>query len=485
MSEDCLSLDVFIPPNRASPGSPLPIIFWIYGGSLVFGSTSAYGDLAILAERTNSIVVAPNYRLGLLGFAALPAFAVDDPRGNATGSGNYGLTDQIVALQWTHTHARALGGDASTVTVIGQSSGGTSILGMLRAPTALPFFTRAVSLSASPNITMRPAAKHAADAKLFLANTPCAVASESAAPDATALRAVASCLRRLSPQAVIAATDPAYNTAPILAESFPSGPPPAALPWAPMLYVDGVTIPTAAPARGALVGKTVVLQTVQAEDMFGNVSVTMMDQWTRGDAVEWMTARLAPAYGAAAGRAAALLYDSAVAAAPRTPADLGNPLVLTYTIASAANVHCGHPLIADEIAASGARTYFVYYAAATEHRMAYTPERDDFSKCVPTSRAPIHCSDWLAATLQYDGWDIFCPYNATASDIRVGDAIANQWRTIAATGEFTAWSEWGSGRRVPVMLTSDAPDGEPFEGLTLVCDALRGLGIGQEWWWVN
>ena len=103
-------------------------------------------------SQTNN--VAPSYRLGALGYLALPELAAGDPRGTA---GNYGLTDLQAALQWVKANAAAFGCDGQRVTLYGQSSGGTNILALLANQGTQELATAAVSLSGSPNISALPA----------------------------------------------------------------------------------------------------------------------------------------------------------------------------------------------------------------------------------------------------------------------------------------------------------------------------------------
>lgn len=95
-------------------------------------------------------LVAPNYRLGALGYLALGELAADDPRKVA---GNYGITDLLLALQWVQRNAEAFGCDTSRVTIYGQSSGGTNIFALLASAQAKGLFQAGISLSGSPNIT--------------------------------------------------------------------------------------------------------------------------------------------------------------------------------------------------------------------------------------------------------------------------------------------------------------------------------------------
>jgi len=141
MSEDCLSLNVWAPANAR----PLPVFFWIHGGSLAggTGSDSMY-DGSRLAER-GLIVVTINYRLGVLGYLAHPALSAESPDHI---SGNYGLLDQIAALRWVKRNVAAFGGDASNVTIAGESAGGLSVMYLLASPAARGLFSKAIAQSA-------------------------------------------------------------------------------------------------------------------------------------------------------------------------------------------------------------------------------------------------------------------------------------------------------------------------------------------------
>ena len=123
-TEDCLTLDIITPPG---PG-PFPVLFWVYGGGNLYGSTQSYSNLTNLAVDMKVVVVASNYRLGGLGFLALKELSLRSP---LRTSGNYGLSDLVSALEWTQRNIASFGGDPTAVTLIGQSSGGTNIFGLL------------------------------------------------------------------------------------------------------------------------------------------------------------------------------------------------------------------------------------------------------------------------------------------------------------------------------------------------------------------
>ncbi len=137
-SEDCLTLNVWAPP----PGDrPRPVLVWIHGGGFTTGS-GAVGvyDGARLARRGEVVVVTVNYRLGALGYLALPALEREE--GGAFG--NFGVLDQIAALTWVREHAAVFGGDPERITIFGESAGAMSIGALLGAPAAKGLFAGAI-----------------------------------------------------------------------------------------------------------------------------------------------------------------------------------------------------------------------------------------------------------------------------------------------------------------------------------------------------
>jgi para-nitrobenzyl esterase len=141
MSEDCLSVNVFAPKSARKA----PVIVWIHGGSLVSGyNGSPVYDAARLAKR-GVVVVAVNYRLGVLGFMAHPELSAESPNGV---SGNYGLLDQIAALKWVRANAAAFGGDPANVTIMGESAGGLSVMDLMASPLSRGLFAKAIAQSA-------------------------------------------------------------------------------------------------------------------------------------------------------------------------------------------------------------------------------------------------------------------------------------------------------------------------------------------------
>lgn len=127
LSEDCLTINVVRPAGLAADSDePLPVLVWIYGGGLLAGSTAdpQYNLSGIVATAQAAgrpfVGVSMNYRLGMWGFLATPALV-------AEGSTNLGLRDQRLALRWVQENIGAFGGDASRVTLWGESAGAQSI----------------------------------------------------------------------------------------------------------------------------------------------------------------------------------------------------------------------------------------------------------------------------------------------------------------------------------------------------------------------
>ena len=140
-SEDCLYLNVWAPANAKKA----PVFFWIHGGALSGGSGGEpLYDGAKLAER-GIVVVTLNYRLGPLGFLVHPALSAESRRNI---SGNYGLLDQIRALEWVKGNIGAFGGDPANVTIAGESAGALSVMYLMAAPAARGLFAKAITQSA-------------------------------------------------------------------------------------------------------------------------------------------------------------------------------------------------------------------------------------------------------------------------------------------------------------------------------------------------
>jgi para-nitrobenzyl esterase len=149
-AEDCLYLNIYEPAD-AKRSAHLPVMVWIHGGAFIFGSGSQYDGTQFAKQGV--VVVTVNYRLGRAGWFAHPALTAEDPKGLL---GNYGLLDQIAALEWVRDNIKAFGGDPKNVTIFGESAGAISINYLMLAPQAKGLFAKAISESGFGRLAARP-----------------------------------------------------------------------------------------------------------------------------------------------------------------------------------------------------------------------------------------------------------------------------------------------------------------------------------------
>ncbi|MBC8794212.1 MAG: hypothetical protein C6Y20_21695, partial [Tagaea sp. CACIAM 22H2] len=141
-SEDCLVLNVWAPEHRAA--AKRPVLVYIHGG----GYTSGAGDSPLthgarLAARGDVVVITLNHRLNLFGHLHLASIAGAD----YAASGNAGLLDLVLALEWVRDNAAVFGGDPGNVTLFGQSGGGAKIACLMAMPSAKGLFHRVWTMS--------------------------------------------------------------------------------------------------------------------------------------------------------------------------------------------------------------------------------------------------------------------------------------------------------------------------------------------------
>lgn len=141
-SEDCLYLNVWAPASRS--GTRLPVMVWIHGGGFAAGASSEPRQDGENLARKGVIVVSLNYRLGIFGFFSHPDLARESER---NASGNYGLMDQVAALQWVHDNINGFGGDPANVTIFGESAGSFSVSALMATPLSRGLFRRAIGES--------------------------------------------------------------------------------------------------------------------------------------------------------------------------------------------------------------------------------------------------------------------------------------------------------------------------------------------------
>lgn len=140
--EDCLTLDVRTPSLEGK----LPVLVWIHGGSNRAGGPN---DIVLSDVGKEVVIVGIRYRLGIFGFLSHPALSKEQG-----ASGNYGIMDQIAALNWVHENIAKFAGDPGNVTIAGESAGSQDVSLLLAAPAARGLFEKAIMESGTPGFGM-------------------------------------------------------------------------------------------------------------------------------------------------------------------------------------------------------------------------------------------------------------------------------------------------------------------------------------------
>jgi para-nitrobenzyl esterase len=193
--EDCLHLNIWTPEPRAD--SPAPVMVWIHGGGHVQGGAPMTEggvriyDGARLSEVAGAVVVTINYRLGPLGFLALPELSTEEG-----SSGNLGTLDQIAALEWVRDNIASFGGDPKRVMIFGESAGGVAVCALMTSPRANGLFHSAAMQSGACT------ARSLASAEAF---------GRKLAEAAGCGADTAECLRRRTPNELLEAIPPGFN----------------------------------------------------------------------------------------------------------------------------------------------------------------------------------------------------------------------------------------------------------------------------------
>lgn len=218
--EDCLKLNLW-KPATASPSNQKAVMVFIHGGGNMSGSafTDDAGGIVLydgqlLAERGDVIVVTLNYRLNIFGYLVDDALAKESLQGV---SGNYGILDQIAALQWVKDNIARFGGDPNRVLLFGESGGATDVCALLSSPLAAGLYSSAIFESGSCH--GRPTKLVTDWSQAFISRSSCAGSADKL-----------SCLRGLPATEVAAAMDPGSVQSGLV--TTPAGP-----------FVDGYVFP--------------------------------------------------------------------------------------------------------------------------------------------------------------------------------------------------------------------------------------------------
>jgi para-nitrobenzyl esterase len=158
IDEDCLFLNVWttnLPGDH--PSEKLPVMVWIHGGGNLNGASQGpWQPIGAALARKGVVVVSINYRLGVLGFMGHPALTAESPHHS---SGNYGLLDQIAALEWVKRNIAKFGGDPGNVTIFGVSAGSADVCYLMASPLAGGLFQRGIMESATCSDFINPELK--------------------------------------------------------------------------------------------------------------------------------------------------------------------------------------------------------------------------------------------------------------------------------------------------------------------------------------
>ncbi|MFW9822462.1 MAG: carboxylesterase/lipase family protein [Candidatus Thorarchaeota archaeon] len=132
--EECLNLNIWTPD---CDNSKRPVLFWIHGGSHIYGSGRLLNGRSI-CRVGDVVLVSINYRLGPFGYLCIPGAPT-----------NIGQLDQIAALEWVRDNIEIFGGDPNNITIFGESAGATSVCALMVMPKAKGLFNRAISQSSA------------------------------------------------------------------------------------------------------------------------------------------------------------------------------------------------------------------------------------------------------------------------------------------------------------------------------------------------
>ncbi len=143
MSEDCLFLNIWTPAE--SENDRLPVMFFIHGGGFKSGYSHEIAFDGDGLAKEGVILVTIEYRLGSFGYLAHEELVEESDKSSA---GNYGLQDQIAALNWVRENIHAFGGDCNNITIFGQSAGAMSVENLITSPVSKNKMSQAIMQSA-------------------------------------------------------------------------------------------------------------------------------------------------------------------------------------------------------------------------------------------------------------------------------------------------------------------------------------------------
>ncbi|MCS5594887.1 MAG: carboxylesterase family protein [Porticoccaceae bacterium] len=145
VSEDCLYLNLWRPVQDKENPQALPVIVYIYGGSNKAGWSYEPNYIGHNLAAKGVIVVSIAYRVGVFGFFSHPSLV----------PANFGLLDQVAALQWVTDNIDNIGGDSQKITVMGESAGANNIDYLMVMPSSKGLFSKVIHQSGGSSLTNR------------------------------------------------------------------------------------------------------------------------------------------------------------------------------------------------------------------------------------------------------------------------------------------------------------------------------------------
>jgi len=418
--EDCLTLNVWAHDD----GQPKPVMVWLHGGAFFYGAGSQdlYDGTAIAHE--DVVVVTVNYRLGALGFLAHPELGAQV--GNDS-PGNFGLKDQVAALQWVQDNIAAFGGDPDNVTVFGESAGAISTCVLTTLPQAEPLLDKAIAQSIVGCHVLPTATEAGAIGGVSPRDYATDAVAELGCADAPDLLG---CLQALPADDFVGLVDAAG----LLTDPQTPFPTP---------YVDGSFVPEVPAdvhARGGADVPMILGTNADEATMFLSLSAPLT--WlSMDDAVEELLGSDA--------------YNDGVLERYGLP-DYLLPSDAFLTFATDAMFSCPNRALAD--AQSGGAPVYLY----------------EFQERSLTTLAlgSHHALELPYVFGTYPSMGIVLP---SASDVALGDAMRRSW-TDFARGDGPGWPAWQPGGTWMRFDDRYAPSAAAFRGGR--CDELEEIGLG-------
>ena len=498
--EDCLTLSVYVPANHSMGGAPLPVHVYFHGGNLIGGSPPV-SELEVLAVNAGPLItVGVAYRLNTLGFLAVEELAAEDG-----WVANQGVADAIASLEWVKSNIGAFGGDASRVTISGQSSGGTLIFALFSAPSAKGLFTGALSLSGSPNITQDATTKQAQDAPILDA-VGCRTQATAAARVACLRSLPASTLARATPKpswdTPVRQRDAHGVTSSLFIPPHPSFPQgifgwslPAGIPspssggerYVGIVHVDGVllTMSFAEALVAELVPSALIISNMEAEgDGASGIGVrnATFPQW-----LAVLNASTAPWPLADGGAHAARVLGEAYL----QEASRGDPQLAYDSITVDYGLSCASRVLAGAVAAAGV-------ARKTPLYVVFNAWRRSVPSANGNGRWPYHGLDWQELGWGWSTADGFTPALSDFSAASLLQSLVKAFGYRASPQDLIpsepAWAGWEPvtpGKELTTLVIAQG-GGYPGGGTRGVvgwkedqCALLSSLGMDETYWWCD